>query len=323
MNKTKIPYADYTWNVVTGCLAGCPYCFAKRISDRFGSHPDEDELRKDPRNAFMFPGENLRVATMKPMVAFPFGFLPTFYPDRLEEPLKVKKPSRIFVSDMGDLWGDWVPRGWIEAVLDTVRKCPQHTFLMLTKNPKRYQEFEIPDNAAIGTTVEDESKLWRVEDLLKTKAKVRFLSLEPLQNRICLRRYFRQPWFCEFCYKTDYSNMLPSKWDLVWQSAVCPECQERVAKNGGYGVVPCGAYATKPEPRPWKSPIHWVIVGAQSGPNAVQMDEDWVREIRDECQEFRIPMFYKQRIVNGKKVEMPELDGRVWGEYPRGYVLDA
>lgn len=317
MNRTKIPYADYTWNVVTGCLHDCSYCFARRISDRFGYHPNEEELRKDPRNASMFPGENLRVAMFKPPMAFPFGFLPTFYPDRLEEPMRVKKPSRIFVSDMGDLWGDWVPKGWIDAVLDTIKKCPQHTFLMLTKNPKRYQEFEIPDNALIGTTVEDDSKLWRVEELLKAKAKVRFLSLEPLQGKIHLGRYFRQPWLCEFCYKTVYNNILPADWDLVWQSAVCPDCRERVAEDGGYWEVPCGAYADKPDPRPWKPPIHQVIVGAQSGPNAVPMDEDWVRDLRDQCVEANIPFFYKQKIVRGKKIEMPELDGKMWAEYPR------
>jgi len=55
-------------------------------------------------------------------------------------------------------------------------------------------------------------------------------------------------WICEFCHRAVKGN-LPEDWDLVWQSAVCPECQKRVAKDGGYDVVVGGAYAMAPDPR--------------------------------------------------------------------------
>ena len=68
--------------------------------------------------------------------------------------LKRRRPSKIFVCDCGDLWGEWVPNEWIEEVLKVVKKCPQHTFQFLTKNPQRYLDFEpLPDNSWAGTTV--------------------------------------------------------------------------------------------------------------------------------------------------------------------------
>ena len=56
-------------------------------------------------------------------------------------------------------------------------------------------------------------------------------------------------WICEFCYKTSDESKLPKGWDFVWQSAVCPECQQKVATDGGYAVVKGGTYATIPDPR--------------------------------------------------------------------------
>lgn len=60
---------------------------------------------------------------------------------------------------------------------------------------------------------------------------------------------FDWDWICEFCYKTINSQFLPDDWDLVWQSAVCPECQEKVKCDGGYTLVKLGAYAKVPDPR--------------------------------------------------------------------------
>ena len=144
MNKTKIEWCDYTWNPVTGCLHGCPYCYAERIAKRFTGH-----------------------------------FKPEFHPNRLSEPMKIKKPSKIFVVSMGDLFGEWVPKEWIESVLETVEQCPQHTFIFLTKNLKRYQSCLFPDNAWVGCTVTDlrDKEIITLDAL---KAKVKFLSIEPL-----------------------------------------------------------------------------------------------------------------------------------------------
>jgi protein gp37 len=219
---------------------------------------------------------------------YPFGFDPTYFPHRLEEPYKVKEPCRIFWNDMGDMFGAWWPSEIIEANLKVMRETPWHTHLLLTKNPKRYQEFEIPDNAAIGTTVEDDSKRWRIDDLLKAKASLYWISHEPAMGELDIAPYLP----CQNCGGTGLE----------------PE------ENGSpywHPDYPC----RKCDGPPY---VGWLVTGAMSGSQAVPMDEDWVRQERDDCVESGVPFFFKQRIVNGKKVEMPELDGKVWAEYPKG-----
>lgn len=145
MNRTKIEYCDYTWNFVTGCKHFCPYCYARRIARRRGD-----------------------------------TFEPKFHPERLDQPLRVKKPSIIFAVDMGDLFGGWVPREWIEAGLSVMRKAYWHTFLLLTKNPKRYLEFQFPRNVWIGTTIDTHKRLQNLKWLLQADATIKFISFEPL-----------------------------------------------------------------------------------------------------------------------------------------------
>ena len=80
MNKTDIEWTDFTWNPVTGCLRGCPYCYARGTAKRFYS-PE-------------------------------IGFAPHFWPERIGEPERRRKPGKIFVTSVGDLFGDWVPENW-------------------------------------------------------------------------------------------------------------------------------------------------------------------------------------------------------------------
>jgi protein gp37 len=109
-----------------------------------------------------------------------------FHPDRLSQPAKVKKPSKIFVCSMADLFGDWVPREWIESVLSQALKNPWHTFQFLTKNPKRLQEFNPwPENCWVGCTITNQEDMnERVGYLLNADARVRFISHEPLLSEI-------------------------------------------------------------------------------------------------------------------------------------------
>ena len=197
------------------------------------------------------------------------------------------------MDDCGDCMGDWIPREWTEAEIAMMKETPWHTYLWLTKNPKRYQEFEIPDNCWIGTTVEDDSKRWRIDDLLQAKASLYWVSHEPAMGQLNIEKHLVS---CKDC---------GNRGSTAWVDYDHNLCQRACTKRG-------------------EGPsIGWFVVGSMSGPNAIPMDEDWVRRERDACIEAGVPLFYKQKIVNGKKVEMPELDGRVWGEYPRGYVLDA
>lgn len=150
MNKTAIEWCEYTWNPVLGCEHGCPYCYARPIAEKiYGS------------------------------------FRPRFLPERLKEPARKKKPSRIFVTSMGDLFGDWVPAEWIQAV-KMAALGSHHTFQFLTKNPKRLKDFNPwPENCWVGTTVTNQADMnSRLPELLQAEARIRFSSHEPLLGPI-------------------------------------------------------------------------------------------------------------------------------------------
>jgi len=120
MNPTKIEWCTRTFNPVTGCLHNCEYCYARKFAKRFGVIG-----RAEPHDMVILPKG--------------FGnFDPTFHKYRLDEPQKCKKPQNIFVCSMADLFGEWVPDEWIKAVFDACEKAPQHRYLFLTKNPRRY-----------------------------------------------------------------------------------------------------------------------------------------------------------------------------------------
>lgn len=157
MNRTRIEWCDYTWNPVTGCLHGCVYCYARKMARRF------------------YPPE--------------VGFKPHLWRERLQEPELLKKPARIFTCSMADLCGEWVPEEWINAVLETVRNCPRHTFIFLTKNPKRLKEFNPwPGNAWVGATATVQEEYEKMTPHLSVvEAAVRFISFEPLLGPISLR----------------------------------------------------------------------------------------------------------------------------------------
>ncbi len=145
----KIDWTDYTWNPIAGCLHRCPYCYMLRMEKRF------KEIME-----------------------------PKFRPHYLTDLHKEKKPSKIFVGSSGDMWGEWVKRRWINAVLSTCESYPQHTFQFLTKNPMRYMEFPQIDNAWYGTTCDGTEKTKRnLGDLALSCQRylsIHFISFEPL-----------------------------------------------------------------------------------------------------------------------------------------------
>ncbi|MEM3745462.1 MAG: DUF5131 family protein [Candidatus Bathyarchaeia archaeon] len=119
---------NFSWNPVTGCLHMCSYCWARMFARRLAS------MGVEPYRTH--------------------GFSPAFAEWRLRE--RIPNGKFIFVSDMGDMWGDWVPAEWIERVLRVVRSKPRSKFFFLTKNPKRYLEFEdkFSENVVLGVTLE-------------------------------------------------------------------------------------------------------------------------------------------------------------------------
>ncbi len=161
------PRPGYTWNPITGCYNGCDYCYARRIAERFGN-----------RNAKDIYTDGIKYSNIKE--PYPFGFLPTLHPERLDEPSRLKKPSNIFVCSMGELFGDWIPDEWIEQVFEACRKAPQHNYLFLTKDSDKMYEsikkFGQEDNWWFGQTIDMMINLHGYVE----NAKNTFISYEPL-----------------------------------------------------------------------------------------------------------------------------------------------
>jgi protein gp37 len=159
-DKSAIEWTDATWNPVTGCTAisaGCDHCYAELLSYRLQKMGVEKY-----RN----------------------GFEVTLHPDALAQPLRWKKPRRVFVNSMSDLFHARVPEDYVLQIWDVMRACPQHTFQVLTKRPERMARFTAdhpaPPNVWLGTSVEDARVLQRVDRLRECHTAVRFLSCEPL-----------------------------------------------------------------------------------------------------------------------------------------------
>ncbi len=190
MNKTKIEWTDMTWNPVTGCRNNCPYCYARRIAERFSGYDKSDGTITThnplPRAELSQPLTITRKSGKTVDSPFPFGFEPTLLEYRLDEPQRVKKPQNIFVCSMADLFGDWVPDEWIEQVFIACDKAPQHRYIFLTKNPQRYSKLansgKLPerDNFWYGSTM-DSMKAQRYPGRISDNT---FVSIEPLTGRL-------------------------------------------------------------------------------------------------------------------------------------------
>jgi protein gp37 len=157
---SHIEWTDATWNPVTGCnkvSQGCKHCYAERFAERFRGIPGH-------------PYEQ--------------GFDLRLWPERLSLPLEWKEPKRIFVNSMSDLFHEKVPVEFILRVFDTMVKAKWHTFQILTKRAKRAAEIGplLPYRPNIwqGVSVENSDVAWRIDELRRVPAMVRFLSLEPL-----------------------------------------------------------------------------------------------------------------------------------------------
>ena len=277
-DKTKIEWADATWNPVTGCTKvspGCDHCYIDRSPPfrierrRFvkecshcsgdGFEPMTGKWRES--HACSVCGGDGEVASSK--VGASTGV--RLHQDRTEIPLRWRKPRRVFVCSLADLFHDEVPDDYIARVFAVMGLARAHTFQVLTKRPARmrallssswFQELvtvsmtrhpghvtgeRLPvlpfPNVWVGTTVENQE--WadrRIPILLDTPAAVRFLSVEPM-----------------------------------------------------LGPVDLGAWVTP------RTPVDWVICGGESGPGARPMHPDWACGLRDQCVNAGVPFLFKQR----------------------------
>lgn len=296
MDKTKIEWTDATWNPIMGCSPvseGCRNCYAAGIAYRFGQSLNDPYFglaeRRGGRAVF-----NGTIAVVD---------------HALTQPLRWRRPRRIFVNSMSDLFHEAVSFDTVDTVFAVMALTPQHTFQILTKRPERmvkyFKEYDgatrcaliessvesifeemgwprdgmegiyLPlPNVWLGVSVEDQKTAnERIPLLLACPAAVRFLSCEPLLGPVNIR---------------------------VHESLMA-------FRERGRSVA-----------------VDWVIAGGESGPNARPMNTEWVQSLRDQCAESGVPFFFKQwgeydergeRV--GKRSAGRLLDGRTHDEFPR------
>lgn len=163
MQKTKIEWTDYTWNPIKGlCPNDCWYCYAKRMYQRFGWDPEvslDGELFGSCQHAF---NPNIKVYEM------------------LE---RIKPGSKIFICSTFELFHSSIHKEWRDAIFKAIKEHPQHTFQILTKFPQNIDR-AMPDNVHLGVSVSNSGGMirhWRLRDI---KAKVKFISMEPLLSDV-------------------------------------------------------------------------------------------------------------------------------------------
>jgi protein gp37 len=276
-DKTGIEWTDATWNPATGCTKvspGCDHCYAETFAERWRGTPGH-----------YFEG----------------GFDVQLRPDKLTMPLRWKRPRRIFVNSMSDLFHDSIPDSFIAEVFAVMAAASQHTFQVLTKRHARMRSLlssadfgalvnrmycclpsDIPairgyqwplPNVWLGVSAENQQ--WadiRIPALLETPAAVRWVSAEPLIGPI------------EFCS----CGKSPATYDGPHEDCWL------------HGRIPLG----------------WVVVGGESGPGARPMNSQWVRDVRDRCATYDVPFLFKQWGGVRKKETGRELDGCLHDGYP-------
>lgn len=270
-----------TWNPITGCTLvseGCRHCYAAALAaTRLKNHPSRAGLaRVNAAGEAKFTGEV------------------RFNEEWLDQPLRWRRPRRIFVCAHGDLFHESVPDKWIDHVFAVMALAPQHTFQVLTKRPERMREMlravtrpGLPErvtgviarmqlagkitsaqalaaqcrgaiampNVWLGVSVEDQAAAdERIPVLLATPAAVRFISAEPLLGPVDLTGEYLTDRLGSYPFPTLEPQYRMRRIDL----------------------------------------LDWVIAGGESGPGARPMHPNWARSLRDQCADADIPFFFKQ-----------------------------
>lgn len=260
MNKSKIEWCDMTWNPVTGCLHNCPYCYARRIAERFGLDfaPKLDDPGMEGACKYdSAEGIDTMLELEKPYTKggriqpYPMAFLPTFHRYRLNEPARKTKGQKIFVCSMADLFGNWVPDEWIEEVFKACEAAPQHKYMFLTKNPKRYERLEaqnkLPCDFWYGATATKATDL-----ILQASSYKTFVSVEPMLEAF-------PPDFIADFHVGLYQRKYPE-----------------VTEKG----------------------LNWVIIGAETGNRKGKAipKREWVESIVQQCKAAGTPVFMKNSL---------------------------
>jgi len=267
--KTKIEWTEATWNPVSGCTkvsVGCDNCYAETMANR------------------------LKAMGTK---GYENGFEVTTHLLRLYEPQKRKKPTIYFVCSMGDLFHSAVSFEFIDAVFQIMSICPQHTFQILTKRPERMQQFlkkypyKLP-NVWLGVTAENQEQAdKRIPILLDTLAALRFVSIEPMHEKINLQ------WIKS-----------SARGEKLIIDALKGEVSHVTNDNGQYKTQ--------------SNKLDWVIVGGETGTGARPLRYEWVKDIQGQCKAAKVPFFFKKwgktAYCNGQEMTNVRLfDGMIDG----------
>lgn len=192
MNRSKIEWCDHTWNPITGCRHGCSYCYARTHTVRFSGDVRLNMMAKKDYSTQEAPDGSGNIYILdKPMLnetgsplIYPFGFEPTYHRYRMDTLDKLKMGNNIFVGAMSDIFAECIPDQWIGDIISTCLVRPQHNYLFLTKNPKRYIQYGVPmeySNMWYGTTITSEADIYRIVSLaMEGKT---FVSIEPIFGR--------------------------------------------------------------------------------------------------------------------------------------------
>lgn len=204
--------------------------------------------------------------------------------------------ARVFCASMADVFDNAVPADWRMDLFDLIRETPHLDWILLTKRignvatmlPSDWGDHGWPHVWLMITVVNQTEANRDIPKLLDTPATLRGLSIEPQLGAIDLT-----PWL----HRGDVD---------LWRDDPLAASMLNEAVISGHGWV--------------RPAVYWVICGAESGPGARPFQEDWARSLRDQCQIAGVPFFYKQKIVNGRKVETPDLDGHQHIAWPMAKI---
>ncbi len=298
---TNISWATETWSPVIGCTkigAGCQNCYAIGWAHRHANNP-----RMKDSVTFINPYEDLVEPNGKNWT----GEV-SCIDARLEIPLHWKKPRRIFLPSMGDIFHEDVPDEFLDKIFAVMVLCPQHQFMVLTKRPDRMREFICrsdarvmihavlwemfgPDtygiawplpNVALGVSVSNQPEAdASIPELLQTPAAMRFISAEPLLGGLDLLQYL----------KPVFRNC-----DLP-----CANKDDELERQGALSTIAKAAHEYMGSSQKF---LDLVIAGGETGPGARPSHPQWFRDLRYQCAEAGVPFHFKQ-----------------WGEWE--YIIDA
>ncbi len=280
---SAIEWCDETLQLCSGCdpvSPGCRVCYSARLcGTRLKNNARTRGLVRKTRDG-----------------RFVFNGVVRCHEDQLEKPLHWKKPRRIFVADRSDLFHPKVPDAFLDKSFGVMALCPQHTFQVLTKRAQRLRKYT-SDPAVAG-------RIW--DAAVRLDCEFHLPESHPGYRVLLDGAGFRLP--------------LPNVW-----AGASAEDQARWNERREYlRETPAAVRFASLEPL--LGPIYlgqnigdWldqVIVGSESGPGARDCDLAWVRDLRDQCVRAGVAFFFKQHVERGRKISLPELDGRRWAQIP-------